>query len=136
MKYAFVDIILVVIGILIALSTNKWNETRKNKSTESEYYCKLLDEFELDRQNIAELYKESESKIETSKQLLLDLDSKEKDKSYILINYLQGLRTNAFVPSKVILAIHFFCLDYMPFYYSINASRLRHACAFIKIYSV
>lgn len=102
MKYAFGDIILVVIGILIVLSINNWNETRKNKLTESEYYCKLLDEFELDRQNIPELYKESESKIETSKQLLLDLDSKEKDKSYILINYLlQGLRTNAFALGKV-----------------------------------
>lgn len=101
LKYAIGEIILVVIGILIALSINNWNDIRKNKLTESEYYCKLLADFELDRQNIAELYKESESKIETSKKLLLDLDRKEKSKSYFLNNYLQGLRTNAFVPSKV-----------------------------------
>ena len=101
LKYAFGEIILVVIGILIALSINNWNESRKNRLAEAEYYCKLLDDFELDRLNIAGLYKESEAKIATSKRLLLDLHSKEKDKSYLMNNYLQGLRTNAFVPSKV-----------------------------------
>ena len=100
-KYAIGEIILVVIGILIALSINNWNENRKNKLTESEYYCKFLADFELDRQNIAELYKESEYKIETSKKLLLDLNRKDKDKSYLLTNYLQALRTNEFVPSKL-----------------------------------
>ncbi len=101
LKYAFGEIVLVVIGILIALSINNWNENRKNKLTESEYYCKLLADFELDRQNIAVLYEESEHKIEISKRLLLELNNKNKDKSYLLNNYLQGLRTNAFVASKV-----------------------------------
>jgi len=100
-KYAFGEIVLVVIGILIALSINNWNENRKNKLTESEYYCKLLADFELDRQNIAVLYEESEHKIEISKRLLLELNNRNKDKSYLLNYYLQGLRTNAFVPSKV-----------------------------------
>ena len=100
-KYAVGEIVLVVIGILIALSINNWNENRKNKLTESEYYCKLLADFELDRQNIAVLYEESEHKIEISKRLLLELNNKNKDKSYLLNNYLQGLRTNAFVASKV-----------------------------------
>ncbi|RIA09182.1 hypothetical protein OE09_1011 [Flavobacteriaceae bacterium MAR_2010_72] len=101
LKYAIGEIVLVMIGILLALQVNNWNENRKNKLTESKYYCKLLDDFELDRQNIAVLYKESEYKIETSKSLLLELNTKNKDKSYLLNNYLQGLRTNAFVPSKV-----------------------------------
>ena len=100
-KYAIGEIVLVVIGILIALQINNWNENRKNKLTESEYYCKLLADFELDRQNIAVLYKESEHKIATSIRLLLELKDKNKDKSYLLNNYLQALRTNAFVPSKV-----------------------------------
>jgi len=101
LSYAIGEIILVVIGILIALQINNWNENRKNKLTEHDYYCKLLADFELDRQNIAVLYKESEHKIKISKQLLLDLNNKNKDKSYLVNNYLQALRTNAFVPSKV-----------------------------------
>ena len=100
-KYAIGEIILVMIGILLALQVNNWNENRKNKISESEYYCKILADFELDRQNIAELYKASEYKIETSKRLLLDLERKDKTKSYLINNYLQALRTNAFVPSKV-----------------------------------
>ena len=36
-KYAIGEIILVVIGILIALSINNWNEERKNKIKESVY---------------------------------------------------------------------------------------------------
>ena len=33
-KYAIGEIVLVVIGILIALSINNWNEQRKNNSYE------------------------------------------------------------------------------------------------------
>jgi hypothetical protein len=33
-KYAIGEIVLVVIGILIALSINNWNESQKNKQQE------------------------------------------------------------------------------------------------------
>ncbi len=46
LKYAFGEIILVVIGILIALQINNWNETRKNKATEQQLLSSLLQEFE------------------------------------------------------------------------------------------
>ena len=101
LKYAIGEIVLVVIGILIAISINNWNENRKNKLTESEYYCRLLADFELDRKNILQLYKESDYKIETSKKLLLELKNKNKDKSYLIDGYIQALRTNVFIPSKV-----------------------------------
>ena len=98
--YAIGEIALVVIGILIALQVNNWNENRKDKAAEMEYYCKLLDDFELDRINIDKRYKESEHKIAASKKLLIDLNNKNKDKSYIMNTYIQALRTNAYVPSK------------------------------------
>jgi len=37
-KYAIGEIVLVVIGILIALQVNNWNETRKLKATEKEFF--------------------------------------------------------------------------------------------------
>jgi len=43
-KYAIGEIILVVIGILIALSINNWNQNRLNKDLESLYYNRLLED--------------------------------------------------------------------------------------------
>jgi hypothetical protein len=48
LKYAIGEIILVVIGILIALSINNWNETRKIKSTLSDYTESLIKDFKKD----------------------------------------------------------------------------------------
>lgn len=45
--YAFGEIILVVIGILIALQINNWNENRKNILTESVYLKELQEDFEI-----------------------------------------------------------------------------------------
>lgn len=101
LKYAIGEIILVVIGILIALQINNWNEDRKDQISENDFYCKLLEDFELDRQNITRLYKESDYKIDISNKLLLELPHKNKSKAYLIDNYIQALRTNAFAPSKV-----------------------------------
>jgi len=47
-KYAIGEIILVVIGILIALQINNWNEHRKENKLEQDYYCKLLEDAQQD----------------------------------------------------------------------------------------
>ncbi|WP_339896271.1 DUF6090 family protein [uncultured Algibacter sp.] len=44
LKYAIGEIILVVIGILIALQINNWNQNRLNEDLESLYYKRLLDD--------------------------------------------------------------------------------------------
>lgn len=46
--YAIGEIILVVIGILIALQINNWNENRKDNVQLQTYYKQLLEELELD----------------------------------------------------------------------------------------
>jgi len=46
--YATGEIILVVIGILIALQINNWNENRKNQNTINEYYRQLLEDLKKD----------------------------------------------------------------------------------------
>jgi hypothetical protein len=40
-KYAIGEIILVVIGILIALQINNWNESRKSKTFETEILTQI-----------------------------------------------------------------------------------------------
>jgi hypothetical protein len=59
-KYAIGEIVLVVIGILIALSINNWNEERKNRILEADYYCKLLEDL---NQDVVEI----KNQIETNK---------------------------------------------------------------------
>ncbi|MCK0109240.1 DUF6090 family protein [Flavobacteriaceae bacterium S0825] len=48
LKYAIGEIILVVIGILIALSINNWNEKQKLDSKTQEYYVQLKDDLNKD----------------------------------------------------------------------------------------
>lgn len=51
LKYAIGEIILVVIGILIALQINTWNQNKKDKKLEQQYYCRLLEDVKQDRRN-------------------------------------------------------------------------------------
>ena len=48
LKYAIGEIVLVVIGILIALSINNWNESKKEEKLKENYYQQLLSDFEID----------------------------------------------------------------------------------------
>ena len=47
-KYAIGEIILVVIGILIALQINNWNENKKLETKTQDYYVQLLDDLNSD----------------------------------------------------------------------------------------
>ena len=48
LKYAIGEIVLVVIGILIALSINNWNEKQKSETKTKDYYVQLLDDLNND----------------------------------------------------------------------------------------
>jgi len=48
MRYAIGEIVLVVIGILIALQINNWNENQKLKTKTQDYYVQLLDDLNND----------------------------------------------------------------------------------------
>ena len=51
-KYAIGEIILVVIGILIALQINNWNQDRLNEKLEVQYYERLLEDFKEEKEII------------------------------------------------------------------------------------
>ena len=50
--YAIGEIILVVIGILIALQINNWNEDRKEENLRENYYQQLLSDLDKDKNSI------------------------------------------------------------------------------------
>ena len=52
-KYAIGEIVLVVIGILIALQINNWNENRKNRIIEKTLYSSLISNLESDLADIS-----------------------------------------------------------------------------------
>ncbi len=72
-KYAIGEIVLVVIGILIALQINTWNESRKDKHQELEYIQRLISENQQDlitfSNNIQSLEKGKDSIIKFSEAL-------------------------------------------------------------------
>ncbi len=73
--YAIGEIVLVVIGILIALQINNWNENKKNNRMEAAYYCRLLEDIDQDFQQFSQLLKSAEERLVASNQavrLLLD----------------------------------------------------------------
>ena len=62
--YAFGEIVLVVIGILIALQINNWNENRKAKVLEKNFYKDILLDLEKDEKKLNYLKYYSTKRIE------------------------------------------------------------------------
>ncbi len=52
LKYAIGEIVLVVIGILIALSINNWNQDRTNRTEEQNYYKNIQRQLNEDKNGI------------------------------------------------------------------------------------
>lgn len=57
LAYAFSEIFLVVIGILIAVTINNWNEERKQKDTLDNIYTIILEDLKNDRKDIGAVIK-------------------------------------------------------------------------------
>jgi len=68
LKYAFGEIVLVMIGILLALQVNNWNEERKDRKAERYYLGQLQENLHQDSVNFV-------SRIEQLEQIIIELDS-------------------------------------------------------------
>jgi hypothetical protein len=63
MRYAIGEILLVVIGILIALQVNNWNESRKNKKTEHQILNEILIDLGFAKRDLKNIVKNEETSL-------------------------------------------------------------------------
>ena len=87
-KYAIGEIILVVIGILIALQINNWNEGRKDRLQEQELLVQLQSEFQSNLEQLDQKTDLRNQMISASLKLLHYIDHPEKRHSDSIIKYL------------------------------------------------
>jgi len=92
LKYAIGEIVLVVIGILIALQINDWNETRKLQNTMTSVYSIIKSDLLADIENIDMVFAEMAPKDSIFKRIINNEMSIEdylncKDCSYILYGF-------------------------------------------------
>ena len=76
LKYAIGEIVLVVIGILIALQINNWNENRKNLKIEKNYLERLINDVVSDTMTLQNRIGLSKLRLEYGKELMQLMDGK------------------------------------------------------------
>lgn len=82
--YAIGEILLVVIGILIALQVNNWNEERKTKNFEQEILYLIDQNLQRDELRLSEVLSESKQAIEFTDRLIeqVALENYDDDLNY------------------------------------------------------
>ena len=103
-KYAIGEIILVVIGILIALSINNWNEDRKAEKLANENYLNLITSLQQDSVNVQRTRKLNEIGLNALRLIipleinnaLIDLNKEDLNQFLIEINY----SNRSFIPNS------------------------------------
>ena len=69
--YAFGEIVLIVVGILLALQVSEWNQNRANRKLECQYIDRLIKDFESDVNSYETFIVNSEMRLEFAA-LLID----------------------------------------------------------------
>ena len=94
--YAIGEIALVMIGILLALQVNTWNQNRLDNITEVEYYKRFLDDVLLDEQLIANQVTQTEKRMNSANQLLASLQSGHSDMAKIATEIVNSVSRSDF----------------------------------------
>ena len=76
MLYAFGEILLVVIGILIALQVNNWNEYRKDRATEEKILNALLEDLAVNRTRLNNDISLEQRTIRQARRIIKHLDDR------------------------------------------------------------
>ena len=100
LKYALGEIVLVVIGILIALQINNWNEGRKQQQAETEFLKGIKNDLTQDKQFITHVLNTMEPKIQVFNTLNKGTLDISKDKAAIdsMLNIYINLGQRTFYP--------------------------------------
>lgn len=104
--YAFGEIILVVIGILIALGINNLNQERINKNTEQIYLHGLEEEFKTSKLKLEELIQVNQGNIDGAKSILkyiADPNNSPAEKEFSQLLYQSFSSDIAFNPNNSLL---------------------------------
>lgn len=104
--YAFGEIILVVIGILIALGINNLNQERINKNTEQIYLHGLEEEFKTSKLKLEELIQVNQGNIDGAKSILkyiADPNKSPGEKEFSQLLYQSFSSDIAFNPNNSLL---------------------------------
>ena len=83
LKYAVGEVLLVMIGILLALQVNNWNENRKIRNEEKSALFNLREDFEFNFSSIEDLIRTTNREIETGLKILSNTGNKFKDPNEI-----------------------------------------------------
>jgi len=103
-RYAIGEIVLVVIGILIALQINNWNEQNKIKLEEEILIAGLIQNIDEDIKGLKTL-KKSDSIFLSANKILLSAfknDSIRKNKSFLASNIFYSMMATSFNPTQTI----------------------------------
>ena len=96
-KYAIGEIILVVIGIVIALQINNWNENRKSNNILKNYYYQILTDLSKDYNRIYyDLYALETDYIEPYNEFIKNLPSQRNAEAIISSSSILEYRTTAY----------------------------------------
>lgn len=101
LKYAIGEILLVVIGILIALQINNWNEFRKERLVESNILNEILVNLESDLKNLDLKIKESSQFLTNSVKVLEHLQNKTSISDSLKYNYSALVGHGNFEPTTI-----------------------------------
>ena len=92
-KYAIGEIILVMIGILLALQVNNWNEERIEKQKLSNYYERMYEELDSSRDNLADFGSQIDELVDLNRRSLEIINLKNRDSLHLLKGTLGALGT-------------------------------------------
>jgi len=105
LRYAIGEILLVVVGILIALQVNNWNEQQKLKASEQQVLKSLLKEFQYNQELLEKTILRNKENLAVAQNLgkytgphLPPIDEKELSRSMVgvfkyMVNYLPSMGT-------------------------------------------